>query len=113
MKDLELLAARFLTGELPKPKEYLRKYCKGQTQERLVIYYLTFGYDGQFKRFYQNFIDHTGMYCSERVVYRVISRVTKVEARLARAEKEKDHESVALIKTGKFWPTHKRCPVKP
>lgn len=114
MKDLELLAARFLTCDLPKHKEYLRKYFTGPIQERLVVYYLTFPYDdGNFKRFYQNFIDHTGIFCSERWVYLLIDRVKKVEARLARAEVDKDHETVALVRMGKYWPKRKRCPVKP
>jgi hypothetical protein len=114
MKDLELLAAKFLTSDLPKPKEYLRKYFTGIIQERLVVYYLTFSYeDGNFKRFYKNFIDHTGIFCSERWVYKLIDRVKKVESRLKRAEMEKDHESVALVKMGKYWPRRKRCQVKP
>lgn len=114
MKDLELLAAKFLTSDLPKSKEYLRKYFTGIIQERLVIYYLTFPYDGtKFKRFYQNFIDHTGIFCSERWVYKLIDRIKKVEARLIKAEIEKDHEAVSLIKMGKYWPKRKRCPLKP
>ncbi len=114
MRDLELLAAKFLTSDLPKSKEYLRKYFTGIIQERLVVYYQTFPYeDGNFKRFYQNFVDHTGIFCSERWVYKLIDRVKKVEERLARAEMEKDHETVALIKMGKYWPNRKKCPIKP
>jgi hypothetical protein len=103
MKDLELIAATFLTSELPKDKEYLSKYFRGLLQERVLSYYLIFTREeGTFKWFYRNFIDHTGMACAKRHLYFLMARIRKIEARLAKAEKEKDHETIALIKMGKY-----------
>jgi len=102
MRDLELLSARFLACELPRHKDYLHKYFKGDIQERMVVYFLTFPYDGNFKRYYQNVIDHTGIYCSERWVYNLLNKIRKVEDLMAKAEKEKDHETVALLRSGKW-----------
>jgi hypothetical protein len=105
MSDLDLLAARFLTAELPKQKEYLRRYFKGDIQERLIVYYLTFPPErGYFPRFYQNFIAHTGIYCSERWVQLLIKRVRQIEDRLARAERDGDPVMVAEIKSGTWRP---------
>lgn len=110
MKDLELLAAKFLVSDLPKPKDYLRKYFTGIIQERLVVYYLTFPYDdGNFKRFYRNFVDHTGIFCSERWVYKLIARIKKVETRLDQAIAENDYETVAIIKTGEYLLSSTNC----
>jgi hypothetical protein len=102
MIDLELLSAKFLSCELPPHKTYLHKYFNGDIQERYVVYFLTFPYDGNFKRYYQNVIDHTGIYCSERWVYRLLKKIRKVEARMEKAVNDKDHETVALIKSGKW-----------
>jgi len=102
MRDLELLSAHFLTCQLPQHKTYLRKYFTGPIQERLVVYFLVFPYDGRFRRYYNNIIDHTGLYCSERWIYNLLKRFSTLEQRMTRAEIEKDHVTVALIKSGKW-----------
>jgi len=102
MKDLELLSARFLTLEIPPHKEYLHKYFKGKIQERAVVYFLVFPYDGNLKRYAQNLIDHTGIPLCTVWVSDLLKKFRTIEERLAKAEADKDHVTVALIRSGKW-----------
>ena len=111
MKDLELLSARFLTGTLPHNKEYLSKYFD-KHQQHLVVYYFSFPYDGHAANYRKNFIDHSGIYCSERWVFKILAKLKKIEGRLAEAEAALDHVTVALIKSGGFKPRRGRPPKK-
>ncbi len=111
MKDLELLSAPFLDGILPHNKEYLSKYFD-KHQQHLVVYYFSFPYDGHCSAYRKNFIDHSGIYCSERWVYKILARIKKIEGRLAEAEAALDYETVAMIKSGGFKPRRGRPPKK-
>jgi hypothetical protein len=103
MKDLELLVPKFLHRRLQPHEEYLRKYFPNDDQERLIIYFLTFPMpSGEFLPYYHQFIDHTGLHCSERWVYKMLSRLKLLTERLAQAEEERDHETVAAIRSG-LW----------
>lgn len=103
MRDLDLVAAKFLTASLPKSKDYLSKYFKGDIQEKMVVYFLTFPYSGNFKPYHRNLVDHTGIACSSRWVFKLLSKFKSVEAAMEKAEKEKDHETVVLIRMGRLF----------
>lgn len=51
--------------------------------------------------FYINFCDHTGVCCSTRWVRKLLVRIRKIEAALAKAERDFDINLVGDIKSGK------------
>lgn len=116
MRDLELLTARFMTCQLAKEDEWLRKYFPAPNQERLIVYYRLFPYTtteagNGYRKFIHNFMDHTGIHCSYRWVFKHIGRLRNLEARLRRAEREFDIQTVAAIKSGEMrWSQIKSPP---
>jgi len=102
MSDLELFSANFITCEIPPHKEYLHKYFKGDIQERAVVYFLTVPYDGNFQRYRQSIIDHIGVPLSPKWVADLLRKFRKIEGLMLKAEADKDHETVALIRSGKW-----------
>lgn len=58
-RDCLFLGMRFLFLEIPKDKKFLLKYFKGKIQRYFLRYFIFFGD-------YKNFVDHTGICCSER-----------------------------------------------
>lgn len=50
---------RFLFLEIPKEKRFLLKYFRGKIQRYFLKYFIFFGD-------HKNFVDHTGLCCSEK-----------------------------------------------
>jgi hypothetical protein len=105
MMDLDFIAGNFLYGDLPPGKEYLGFYFnKGEAERAFVSYYFSFSElytKGQFKIFYDNFCDHTGISCTTMWIRKLLSRIKKIEEELERASKEFDLARVGEIKSGK------------
>jgi hypothetical protein len=71
-RDLNFIAGTFFDCEVPKDKRYLLKYFCNDLQGAFLRYVLTFGD-------YRLFCQHTGYYCSKRMLkylfrrYRIVS----------------------------------------
>lgn len=103
MDDLQLLAARFLRGELPKDREFLEHYFTDEYQIAFAVWHLLFRElheGGDFKKLHRCFVDHTGLGMSERWLYKMIGRMRVVETALAEAERACDPKAVALVRSG-------------
>lgn len=88
----------FLSGDftyLPKEKKYLTKYFKTKIQRAFLSYFLLFGD-------YENFVDHTGLYCQMRYLKILHFRLLKIELAHKNAKRDVDLTSLALIESGKL-----------
>lgn len=90
MRDLDFLAGRFFDFEVPKQKRYLLKYFVTDLQQAFLRYYLLFGEIG-------NFVDHTGHYCSKRLLFKLQARYRQIELAYEKAKLELTEESMAII----------------
>lgn len=98
MQDLDFISGKFFDLEIPKEQTYLLKYFKTDLQQAFLRYYLLFGN-------VKNFIDHTGYYCSERMLFRLQNKYKKlIEAHtVAKSEfTEKSLEMLQIIESGKY-----------
>lgn len=107
MHDLEFISGSFLDLEIPKEKRYLLKYFTTDLQIAFLRYYLVFG-------MIENFVDHTGYYCHERVVYKLKDKYHRiVEAHDAAKSNftEEGLEKLQDIESGNYVPRtgKKRC----
>lgn len=103
--DLDLLGGAFLKCWLPRDKQFLAKYFPTPTEKLFLSYYLHFGKISEeynVRILYQNFIDHTGYYCSEQWFHFLLKRITAVLSSLKKAEQSMDLNEVEKIKTGKY-----------
>lgn len=96
--DSYFISGIFFDYDIPKEKRYLLKYFKTDLQRAFLRYYLIFGN-------FKNFVDHTGHYCSERLLYKFQKRLRKLvkiydESKLSLSEE--GMERVRLLETGKF-----------
>lgn len=97
-RDLDFISGKFFTYEIPKEKHYLLKYFKNELQMQFLRYFMLVGDT-------RNFVDHTGYYCSRRLLcyfknrYR---RLTRVYDAAKRALTEEGMETVHLIESGKL-----------
>ncbi len=97
-KDSHFISGVFFDYDLPKEKRYLLKYFKTDLQRAFLRYYLIFGN-------FKNFVDHTGFYCSERLLYkfqRRFRRLSQVYEESKLSLSEEGMERVRLLETGKF-----------
>ena len=88
----------FLSGDfayIPKEKRYLTKYFKTEIQVVFLSYFFLFGN-------YDNFVNHTGVYCQVRYLKILHSRLLKIELAHQNAKKNIDLTNLALIESGKF-----------
>jgi len=103
--DLKLISGEFLNEQIPQNKEYLQKYFSGDIPLRFLSYYLAFKslipYKGR-KYFCQSFIDHTGLYCCGKQLYKLLQKITKLENAIEFAHRESDLETLAKIKSGNY-----------
>jgi len=103
--ELEFVAGNFIYGDLPPEKDYLKHYFKGRAERVFASYYANFSRlytDGQFKTFYTNFTDHTGVCCSTRWIRKLLARIKKIETALSEADKNFNLSLVGEIKSGKY-----------
>ena len=93
MKDLAFISGEFFDVEIPKDKQYLRKYFSTDVQLAFLRYYLVF-------QDITCFADHTGHACSESTVVRMKRRYHKIIAAHDIAKKNLDFEKVWEIESG-------------
>jgi len=104
MQDLEFISGEFFDIEVPKEKQYLLKYFQTDLQVAFVRYYLVFGT-------IRNFVDHTGHYCSERMLHKLQSKYRRLTEAHAAAKSELTEENMDLLErleSGKYRLTGKR-----
>lgn len=102
-KDLDFISGKFFDQEIPKSQRYLLKYFKTDLQRAFLGYYLTFGK-------HTNFVDHTGFWCSERLLWQFRARYHRLVDTYDQSKAsltEEGMEMVHLIESGKFVLTKK------
>jgi hypothetical protein len=102
-KDLDFISGKFFDQEIPKKQRYLLKYFKTDLQQAFLRYYLTCGK-------HSNFVDHTGFWCSERMLWQLRARYHRLVNTYEEAKKsltEEGMEMVHRIESGKFILTKK------
>lgn len=98
MRDLDFISGKFIDYEIPKEQRYLLKYFKTDTQVAFLKYYLIF-------KSFRNFVDHTGFYCSERMLYKMQRKYKKLTNAWIKARSEMTEENMEmlnLIESGLF-----------
>lgn len=104
MSDLELISGEFLEARLDKSKEYLLKYFKEEHQVVFLVY--CFHFPALFKRsgkfFHRNFIDHTGLNYTLRIIQKWSKRLRDLEKALEKAYAESDLMLISKIKNGDY-----------
>ena len=102
MNDLELIAAKFVDQEVPKGKEYLMLYFDQPMQRTFISYYFCFpAFALQSTAFFHRMLsEHTGMYCSLRIVQTWLKRVRDMETVVKRATASCDLSLLHRIKSG-------------
>lgn len=93
--DREFIAGNFFEADIPLEKKYLFKYFTSEIQVQFVKYYLSFSD-------HENFMDHTGTYCTMTWVKKMRNTIDRLMARHARAKKDFDFKTLRDIEDGKF-----------
>jgi hypothetical protein len=111
MHDLTLVAGQFLDQSVPKDKEYLLHYFDQPMQRAFIAYYFYFpGLDSRGTAFFHRlFCDHTGLYCSLRIVQTWLKRVKDIEVVAKQASDRCDLGLLHEIKSGQSRLTRFRC----
>lgn len=89
---------------MPHEKQFLANYFKTPTERLFLSYYLHFNIiieEYNVRTLYNNFIDHTGYYCSEQWFHFLLKRIDGILIELKTAEKKMDLDAIEEIKTGK------------
>lgn len=94
-RDLDFLARRFETVELPKEKKYLLRYFDTPLQTAFVKYVHVFGD-------FTNFVDHTGLPCRTYWLQKLYNRLQHLEAAHREARANMDMTALAHIESGKY-----------
>lgn len=97
-RDLDFISGLFLTYQIPKERQYLLKYFTNPLQVAFLRYYSVTGKIA-------NFTDHTGFYCSERLLYRFQHRYLQfiqIYDDAKRSLTEVGMETIDLIESGSF-----------
>lgn len=87
----------FLAGDfafIPKDKKYLTKYFKTDVQRTFLAYFILFGT-------YDNFVDHTGLYCQRRYLKILHDKMLRIEEAHRIAKQNLDLDILAKIESGK------------
>lgn len=92
--DLQLVG-RYFENELPKEKRYLLKYFRSELQSAFLHYYHIFND-------YDNFVDHTGMYCQKRWLVVLLEKLKILEKIHKEAKEGMDFTLLAQIEKGKY-----------
>jgi hypothetical protein len=97
-RDLAFISGDFFVYQIPKNKKYLTKYYTTPLQKMFLKYYLCTGT-------ISNFTNHTGMFCSDRILFKLKSRYLKFCEIYDNAKKsftEEGMELIDLIESGRF-----------
>jgi len=94
-EDAIFISGDFDRFEVPKTKKYLLKYFKTKVQKAFLRYILMLGN-------YNNFVDHTGMYCQIRYLKIMDNAINKLELAHAKAKSDMDLDFLSKIESGKY-----------
>lgn len=94
-RDLDFLSREFENSEIPKDKKYLLKYFRKDIQQSFLKYFFIFGD-------FENFVDHTGIYCQKRWLSILHQKLIDLEAIHSTAKKNIDLDLLKKIESGKF-----------
>ena len=103
--DLLLVAGKYFEDTVPREKEYLLKYFRGELQVRFLVYFIQFCpllEKHSANRFYTNFYDHTGMLCARKVLRRYINRYHLLEKVVQDAKIAGDMNKLSEVRSGNF-----------
>lgn len=102
--DLELISGNFLYDDsVPKEKEFYFKYFTKELQRRFLVYWVNFEefYQGcTYAYIHRNFVDHTGMICSNSNFNKNLNLYKKLTKELKTMRQEGDIEKVSKIVSG-------------
>jgi hypothetical protein len=106
--DLLLIAGDFFFDDVvPKEQQWLFKYFKTKPQRRFLAYYSQFAalrnYPG---RFYPNFINHTGVHCTKRAMFKWLRKLKCLLSLSQEAAERFDLETLERVKSGKYRFSH-------
>lgn len=93
--DSLFLAGVFFDVVLPKDRAYLNHYFTTTVQQAFLKYMHVF-HD------HKLFMEHTGHYCSKRMVQALIVRLRMIEQAHKKAKAEMDFDLLAKIESGKY-----------
>ena len=96
MSDAKFVSGEFFDFQIPKDKKYLMKYFTTEIQQQFVSYLLMFGG-------YDNFVDHTGIFCKKRYMQHMFAQFTKIQEAHYKAKKEMNLELLSDIESGNFF----------
>jgi hypothetical protein len=81
--------------ELPKEKNYLFKYFRKDVQQYFLKYFFVFNN-------FDNFVDHTGLYCQVRWLKILHKKLVNIELLHKKAKENMDLELLSKIESGKY-----------
>lgn len=90
MRDLEFIAGTFFEYDIPKEKRYLLKYFKSEMQVAFLKYVLCTGE-------WEMFREHTGHYCTKRMLYTLANRLDVLTETYSKAKADLSEEGMRLI----------------
>jgi hypothetical protein len=94
-RDLLFISGEFDGFDLPKEKNYLFKYFRKDIQQKFVRYFFAFND-------FDNFVDHTGLYCQKRWLKILYNKLLKLESLHKQAKSSIDLETLLKIESGKY-----------
>ncbi len=103
--DFKFIGGEFTNTYLPPELSYLHKYFKSELGKVFVAYYLAFSdlivaYNIKF--FIDNFVDHTGFYCSQQRLRYLLKRLQCLLEVTKQAELDLNFDQLDKIKSGKY-----------
>ena len=103
--DLKLVGGSFMTEPFPLESVYLYKYFKSDLGRMFVVYYFMFEklIDTRNTKFFlDNFVDHTGMKCSEQRLRYLLKKLQFLVDKTNEAKSGLNFEALGIIKSGKY-----------
>jgi hypothetical protein len=95
MKEALFLAGIFFDFYIPLEKKFLFKYFRSPLEQQFVRYYLCFGE-------FDNFVDHTGMFCQKRWLKILKKRIDKILSVHETFKKNFDLDKLREIDSGRY-----------
>jgi hypothetical protein len=95
VKDIDFISGKFFDFDPPPEKQFLFKYFKTDIEQCFIKYYYCFGN-------YDNFIDHTGLFCQKRWLRMLKKRMDTILFIRDKAKKDMDFDTVFMIESGKY-----------
>lgn len=93
--DKYFIAGKFFDHEIPLDKKYLLKYFTSDIQIQFLKYYLVFNN-------HENFVDHTGIYCTFVWVKKMRKNIDILIAAHAKAKRDIDLKFLMEIESGAY-----------